>query len=130
MDKDQKQVKPEIPKQYNLKLNQGTSTSEKVHIRRVPGGWIYTNLAVPQPTSVFVPMNGEFLPKVQDEPKPLIDQVMELDDKQFENFKTNVGQMQEAIATRENPKPKNDPDQNKPAPVKKLTPKPKPKRKK
>lgn len=49
---------------YNLKLGETININKDVIITRVPGGWIWTGLVNPRPTS-FIPYNNEFLSIIQ-----------------------------------------------------------------
>jgi len=51
---------------YKLKLGETININKDVIITRVPGGWIWTGLNNPRPTS-FIPYNNEFLSIIQGE---------------------------------------------------------------
>jgi len=38
-----------------MELNEESAPIDNLHIRRVPGGWVYTQFFGPDTTSVFVP---------------------------------------------------------------------------
>lgn len=45
-------------KLYSMKLHEVMKVEDKTEVKRVPGGWIYTQFFNGGPTSVFVPKKG------------------------------------------------------------------------
>ena len=45
---------------YDLNMHEEIEKEPELYVRRVPGGWIYTDTGFADDQSVFVPYNEEF----------------------------------------------------------------------